>query len=139
MPDIFQDNRIATGHNNTAGLMNLEAIVVDGEYFVAVDDLGKWREGAPVLYGDGIGGVAGLPSTTWVSGHITLAHYHYLYTTLLGGSLSGRVTIRTRRYDPASYANYNAVLTIRPASDLNKTLGAYPNFIWTFTKLELIP
>lgn len=139
MPETFQNNQIASGANNVAGLVNIEAIAVSGEYFVGVNDLGAWRVGSPVLYGDGVSGTQGFISTRWVSGHITLEQYNYLYTTILSNSISAWVTIKTRALNPATYANYSAILTIGTPDTLNKVLGSYLNFVWTFTRLELIP
>lgn len=141
MPETFQDNQIATGHNNTAGLTNIEAILVDGNYFVAADDLGNWSFGTPVLYGDQTNGTQGIASTSWISGNITFAQYNYIYTTLLGGSISGRVTVRTRVNTPGTYANYNAILTIKSPAEIraNKTAVGYINFVWEFTGMTLIP
>jgi len=138
MPETFQDNRIAVGHNNVAGLVNIESIAVEGRYFTVVDDVGKWNHGVDVLYGDGLAGTQGIASTTWVCGHITLAQYDYIYTTLLGGSISGRVTIRTCRHKANTYANYNAVLTIASPNKLNKRNGVFTDFVWSFTGLTLI-
>ena len=140
MPELFQSNSIAIGANNVAGLTNIEAIAVDGVYFVAVNDLDKWREGAPVLYGDGIGGRQGITSTRWVSGFITAAQYNYIRTTLLVNSFSAEVTIRTRTYSDSTYANYSGVLTIPSPDELDAPVGGkYADFVWQFTKLVLIP
>lgn len=139
MPETFLNNQIASGANNVAGLVNIETIAVSGDYFVGVNDLGAWRVGATVLYGDGLSGTQGSISTKWVSGHITFEQYNYLYTTLLSSSISGWVTIKTRALNPATYANYSAILTIPTPDTLNGDLGYFPNFVWAFTKLELIP
>lgn len=139
MPETFQSNQIAIGHNNTAGLTNIEAIAVDGIYFVVQDDLGKWNFGADVLYGNGINGTQGFQSTRWVSGVITLAQYAYIYNTILVGALSGLVTIRTRQLSATTYANYNATLTIPSPDKLDKTTsGDYQNFVWLFTHLTAL-
>jgi|GEM_PF-2204966 len=140
MPETFQSNQISIGANNVAGLTNIEAIAVSGVYFVTVNDLDKWREGAPVLYGDGIGGRQGITSTQWVSGYITADQYNYIRATLLVGSFSAWVTIRTRAYLATTYANYSAVLTIPSPDELDAPIGGnYINFGWQFTQLTLIP
>lgn len=134
MAETFQQNQIASGNDNAAGLTNIETIAVDGQRFAPVDDLGKWR-GGNMVYRNGLLIPQGYASTSWVSGSITLEQWYYLYHTILSDAVSGPVTIRTRKYDPAAYANYNAILYIGQPPDETKQVDRYTGFVWRFTKV----
>ncbi|RMG82108.1 MAG: hypothetical protein D6712_15230 [Chloroflexi bacterium] len=131
------DNKIASGHNNTAGLTLIEELTdSDGVLFYPVNDRYQYQPGEFITRGDGIVIPIGLPTLQWQS-HLTLAQWDYIYTSLLGNTYSGTVTIRTRTTTD-TYANYNAILSITPPTDYDVLNGWINNFIWQFTHLEAI-
>ncbi|KKK80261.1 hypothetical protein LCGC14_2825260 [marine sediment metagenome] len=96
--DAFNDNQIAKGHDNYSGLGNIELILVDRDYLPRVHDFPFYREGVDRVTGDGITRGDGNDTTQWLSNGITDAQWWYLYTSILGGAHSGKVTFKTRRW-----------------------------------------
>lgn len=122
---------IASGYNNAAGLVNIELLSAGGKLFYAVAVAGsdvdlKTQE-------DGVGFESGFPQLVWTS-NVTRAQYAYIRDTVLSGSYSAPVTIRSR-YDDTSYANYNAILTIPRTRQLKRNYDLYEQMEWTFTRV----
>lgn len=135
----FRHNAIAQGHNNVAGLTNIENIIVDSIPFGVVEDLGLYREGVQVVRGDGQTATFGHPSIRWVTGGITIAQWHYLYNTLLSGSYSGDVTITSLLNNPTTAVNCNAILSLRNVSEYVSRQGIWlVDFEFDFSRVEVI-
>jgi len=138
MVETFQDNQIAVGWDDAGSLANIESTLVSSHYFVAVDDLSGYQAGAPYVDGDGITKYNGFKVVTWISGHVTHAQYWYIHDTILAGAFSGKVTVRTRTASLASYANYNAILSIPLPAEVEWVAGAITDFVWTFSRLDAL-
>jgi hypothetical protein len=145
--EVFNDNQIAKGYNNYSGLTNLELLSVDkGEtYFPRVNDFGLWRDGQPFVLGDGIERDNGFASTQWETTGITYQHWWYLYTSILGGNRSGKVTIKTRKYTPlmddtmtAKYVIANAILTLPPPPDSERAFLGYSQWVYNFSRIDIL-
>ena len=143
MAENFQEHAIAAGHDNTASLSS--GIIEDlsdanGIRFVPVEDIGFYNPGEPTIRSDTVIVPQGYASFKWKSGHITLAQYYYLYNTLLSGAMSGKVTVKTRKFDLSTYLNVNATLTLPWPDQLTKGSGGgeYVDFVWTFTRVTEI-
>ena len=141
--DAFNDNQIAKGHDNYSGLGNIELILVDRDYFPRVHDFPFYREGVDRVTGDGITRGAGNDTTQWLSNGITDAQWWYLYTSILGGARSGKVTFKTRRWAatvnttmPELYIIANAILDIGAPPDLNRAPLGYDQFVYNFSKIS---
>lgn len=134
----FQELKIAPGWDNSDNFVNLEDVKVNGWYFAPMEDLGKWSLGDEVIRGDGVMVTQGFNSTAWLASSLSLDHWHYLYQTILGNALSGKVTIRTRNYVVATYANYNAILTLPQPQTLTKTNRWYEDVVLRYTRLASI-
>lgn len=138
MAETFQDNKIASNWNNAGGLVNIETIVVSGIRFPAPDDLNDYSTGVPFVNGEGITFFNGYPSSTWIMGMITWDQYWYIYKIILSNKFSGKVTVRTRTVEVATYANYNAILTIDTPSELDRGVNELFDFVWRFSRLEAL-
>lgn len=120
----FQDNQIAAGHNNTAGLTNIGLIVPASHIaFPEPVVMPYHNPGILKIRTDGAVATIGFPSQVWMMPFLTYTHYDYLLETYCGDGYSGKVTIRTRiRKNP--YANYNATLVVpTPEELLNSNVG----------------
>jgi hypothetical protein len=138
MAETFQNDQIVAGWNNAGTLVNIETITVSGTRFEPVDDLSGYEPGAPYVDGDGITKYNGFARLTWISGSVTHAQYWYIHDTILAGAFSGKVTVKTRTASLASYANYNAILTIDPSTAINWVAGAVSDFVWKFVLREAL-
>jgi hypothetical protein len=133
----FNDYRIAVGHNNAAGLVNIESITPSGdEPFDAPDGLGKYRLSPNrVVRGNGLMFHQGLPSTRWEFATITQAQVRYLMETYCSNGYSGFVTIRTQTDNKEVYANFNAVMNLTDPSENSLIYPIYENYIVSFTRM----
>lgn len=140
---------IAKGHDNYAGLTNIELIAVGGntphDYLEPVDDLGLWSYGQSRVTGDGIARDDGYSSTGWQVGALAYAQRTYLKHSILGGKRSGNVTIKTRRdevpVDSTSSYKYiiaNAVMTMLPLPEESKYIAGVTNFVYRFDRIEIL-
>lgn len=138
MTATFENNCLAAGYDNPSGLVNIETLSVGGVYFCPVDDFGKWTDGSFVRDGEGVLQPQGYASTRWDAGFITLEQWYYLYTNILRGKRSGKVTIRTRRYESDYTVICNAVLDIGDPPALTKGVSAYFPFTYRFSRVQII-
>lgn len=139
MVETFQENEIAAGHDNIAGLTNIEGILVDSQYFEPVNDLGKWSGGVGTLRGsDGVTVAQGFESTSWAVGRITVPQWYYLFSNILGGKRSGPVTIKTQRYNPGFYVYCNTILNIGDPPALSRGVNDYFPFVYRYTRIKIL-
>lgn len=137
MAETFKDNQIVAGHNNAGSLENIETLQdADGIYFWYVEDYPHWSLGQEVIRGDKQKTTRGGETTFWRN-PVTFGQWYYIYHDILGDALSGNVTIRTRKFS-SSYANYNAILTIRNITEYQRNGNWLDDFIWEFSDLEAI-
>lgn len=140
MGEIYQsDLQIAVGNNNTAGLVAWESLTADGVTFLPVRSFGTYDIGERKTRLNGRPYFAGGAKVQFLASAITLAQYKYLKTTYCAGGYSGLVTIKVRTDDPATYANYNAVIIMSKESELEYRFNAYENVVIDFIDLEVIP
>lgn len=128
------DNQIASGWNNAAGLVNIETLVDSNGVYVApllYGGLGNYTRGLRRVGSDGVVYYEGYAVKVWTSVFLTYLQYDVVL------AYSGKVTLRTR-LNSGSYANYNAVLTLPDTSELNGGIGYYRDVTWTFTRLEAL-
>lgn len=148
---VHHGNKIAAGYNNYSGLTNIELISVGGntpqDYLLPVQDLGLWADGVERFGGDGIAKDDGYATTSWECAALSFSQWYYLYTTVLGGNRSGKVTIRTRRWHVPlnstmsySYVIANAILTLPPPPDTSRGVyvAGYEPFVYSFTRVQVI-
>lgn len=138
MTATFENDCIAAGYDNVSGLVNIESLSVGSVYFCPVDDFGKWTDGAFVRDGEGVLQPQGYAATRWDAGFITLEQWYYLYTNILRGKRSGKVTIRTRRYEPDYTVICNAVMDIGNPPALTKGVNSYLPFVYLFSHVQVI-
>lgn len=137
---IYQPNiQIAVGNNNTAGLVAWESLTADSVSFLPVRQFGTYDIGERKTRLNGRPYFAGDSKVQFLAGAITLAQYYYLKTTYCAGGYSGLVTINVRLDDPATYADYNAVMILAKESELTYRYNAYQDVIIDFIDLEAIP
>ena len=135
---VVFDAKIATGLNNVAGLQLLTDLSVSSIPFIEVRTMANVNRGLPRTMTSGIVKRSGYANTRWISGLLWLVQFEHLLTTY-----EGEVTIRTT-FNGITYANYNAVLDCGNLSDYTliydaKYGQAVQDFVWNFTRLELIP
>jgi hypothetical protein len=139
MAETFQSNAIAAGHNNAAGLVNIETIADSaGRRIKAVMDMKSWRFGVRKVGGNGVVKSQGIASFQWVSDVLWLEQYYYIYTTILSSAISAPVTVTTRKLVIGTYNNYNAILTIPDPADIPSENDHYLKFIWQFTEVTAL-
>lgn len=131
----FQDNKIAVGWNNAAGLVNIGAIV-PSSHIAFIEPIARpnWNPGVQRIRLDGLTYSTGYPSQVWLMGFITFQQYDYLLSTYCGGGQSGKVTVRVR-YRNHAYANFNAIMSIPVTDQLSATGQLFQNVPITFKKL----
>lgn len=132
---------IADGHNNAAGLTNIESLSAGGKAFYPVVGVGTYDPGIREFRGNQTTSFNGSPSLNWVSS-LTWAQYEKVlndYCDLVNSepSYSGLVTIRTRTTGSA-YANFNAQLILPPPIELQRNYTLYIPVKWTFIGLEAL-
>jgi len=137
MVATFENNELAFGHDNIAGLTNIETISVNSIYMSPVDDFGKWSQGNYVRDGAGNLQAQGYASTSWAAGYMTLPQWRYWFNWL-GGKRTGHVTLRTRRYEASYSVICNAVLDIGDPPSLLKGITAYIPFTYRFSRVTVI-
>lgn len=137
MVEQFQNCELAFGWDNQANLENIETWKIDSRYIVAPRDLGTWSDGLGSLNGESVDQPQGYPSFSWEFGHIPLLTWDYFHSRL-GFKRSGKVTVRTRRYEPDYSVICNAVMHIGDTPTLNKIGNAYTPFVATFTRVEIL-
>ena len=121
MPSPKYSFSLAAGHNNAAGLVNVENILPSSDrYFWPPKTPGGFNPGELIGRADDIIVTVGYASFVWVFDVLTLAQYNYLITTYStgGNTYSGKVTVRTVNA-ANSYANYNATMKIPPQPTRN--------------------
>ena len=134
----YQDYRIAAGHNNAAGLVNIEAITTGGLYFPPVRSRTTYEQGQAVERADGTLTFDGKPTVEWVMQALEPVMYSYLKTTYCAGGYSGLVTIRTRT-DGTTYANFNALLRLPMPNALRSSeAGWYDEVALKFIRMEAL-
>ena len=117
----FHDYKIAAGWNNAGGLVNIGTIIPPGNIrFFEPVARGNWNPGLRRVGLDGHVSTAGFRSQIWLIQSMTYAQYDYLLSTFCAGGFSGNVTVRTR-FRTTGYANYNAILEVPAADELDDT------------------
>jgi hypothetical protein len=124
---------IAAGWNATGSLVLITNIVVSTKYFSPVQGLGMYDEGEARFKLGGLIDDVGYAQFEWFSTMLPTIHYAYLYTTLLSGARSGKVTARTRLND-GSWVNRNAYLTLKKRPGESRVLETYTDLVWSFTR-----
>ena len=115
----IQDYQLAVGHDNEAGLTNVESTLPtfrSRPFYVR--GRGSFSEGVVRVKGDKGLYVTGYNTFAWQVSFLSYEQYAYLQTTYTtgGNSLSGPVTVRTRRFG-GTYSNYNATIRLPKIAD----------------------
>lgn len=120
------------GGTDPGSLVNVETLIADGRYFyvpVVIADTILRQPGA-----DGIPFERGYQSFTWQM-DLWRAQYSYLYNTVLGGRLQGRVVFRTLRVmDDSTYSTWRGILTLPDYSGFQRNFKLYQNVPLPFTR-----
>lgn len=136
---IQPEIKIASGHNNVAGLIAIEALIPSGDVaFQPVRNYGTFDVGQVKTRLNGRPYFAGRQSSQFISQVMTVSQFKYLKDTYCAGGYSGLVTVRLRPNTPASYTNYNATLVLPKEADLQYRQGYFLDVIWTFIDLQVI-
>lgn len=136
----WQEYALAYGNNNAASLQSIESITPSGDRgFVAVQGYSSYDEGIVNVRQDGLIYISGYPTAAWVFSALTRKQYQYLQSnyTVGGTSLSGYVTVRTRKED-GTFANFNAVLLLPKLPELNRRRKLYQDVTIRFVRLVAI-
>ena len=104
--------QLAAGHNNAAGLVVLQNILVSGKILGSrLSSIGSFVTGREIEYLDGTIQDDGFDAWEWTFNGLTIAEYAYFKTTFLAGARSGKVTAQTRLNEGA-FVVRNATLTL---------------------------
>lgn len=116
--------KIAAGWNVSAGsLVNIEVIKPTGsQYFYPPDPNPGYDDGNENVRGDQMVAFNGFPSVPWRFMILYRTQWYYLYHTINGDSLTGKVTINTLTNKDTTYTRLNAIM------DLPKLSGSQKNF-----------
>lgn len=132
----YPDIKIAAGNNNAAGLVAIESITPSSDRpFYAPQSYGSYSPGEARVRADGTVTFSGFAAVEWRFSVLTLRQFAYLQDTYCAGGWSGLVTIRTRTDDPATYANYNAVMVLPTFDDVNRQFKAFRDVTVRFNRL----
>jgi hypothetical protein len=140
--------RLKSGHVTKAALLADAASVVTS--FTGATSYAQWLVAEPLLITpyarrprllNGQVKAIGTLTFTWTLGILTDAMYDHLYTTILGGAMSGNVTVLTRnRLASTTPANQwvavQAIMTLPELTreGLNPRIGTYYSpFVVTFS------
>lgn len=124
------------GGTNPLNLVNVEALYAGGRYFTppTLEEDTILRQPG----GDGLPFERGYQSFMWQL-NLYRAQYAYVYTTILGGSLQGRVVFRTLRLmDNDTYSTWRGILTLPDFSGFSRNYTLYQNVPWQFTRCTLV-
>lgn len=123
---------IAAGLNNAGAMQNVE-LLTDGErYFNAPALVNDYILRQPVSGGLMVD--RGYQQFTWQS-NLWRGQYHYLYGTLLAGTLTNNVTFQTlRTADKLSYSVWQGKLTLPQMNEFQRNFQMYGNVQWQFTR-----
>ena len=138
MPVPYSGLQIAAGHNNAAGLVALESILVGNHYFYTPIFSGQYAPGLFKQRADDLLYISGFPFTVWMFRVLWRDQFNYLQTTYCAGGYSGLVTIRTRLDDEAAFYNCNTTLKLTPLSDAQKRQMVLTDYAVRYTRLEVI-
>ncbi len=147
---VLFGNQLAKGYNNFSGLANIELQAVGGnvpdDYLLSVDDLWTWLDGVDRVQGDGVTVVDGFASSGWQVGVLSRSQHYWLYTSILDGSRSGKVTARMHKpyFVPMDsimsyqYIIVNAILTLLPIPDESRGeyVAGFSPFFYRFTRID---
>lgn len=136
MTNSPQYNFAICGGTDPSNLVNVELLFAGDRYFypptLEVDSILR-QPGS-----DGLPFERGYQSFGWKS-DLWRAQYAYLYTTVLSGSLQGRVVFRTLRLmDDSTYSTWRGILTLPDFSGFSRNFKSYPGVPWTFTRCVLV-
>lgn len=132
------DYQLAAGHNNAAGLVNVENMTSGGYTLHAPTGLGTYSPGEEVVRGDGSITYDGQASVIWEFDLLEPTLLEYLSTTFCAGGYTGLVTVRTRTRS-TGYANYNARMIVPTPREIGKVeaLG-FPKVEIAFVRMVAI-
>jgi len=135
----YQDHQIAAGHDNAAGLVNIEDITDGSGYaFLFVRSVGQYVPGELVPTLNVSIAVLGVTKITWTWAALRTSQYEYLKDTYGGGGYTGLVTIRTTTTVKGTYANYNARMLLKPEAELQWFPPYYRDVAVDFIDLEAL-
>lgn len=133
--------KIAAGHNNAAGLTNIEDITPSSDVaFYPPVAYNKLSKGVVRVRADHTRYTTGVLQTRWEFAVMTRRQWRYLQSTFTtgGNSYSGLVTIRTMNAETGSYTNYNATIVLTPPSAYQPSPLAYEDVEVLFDEMTAI-
>lgn len=131
-----QGHAIVAGWNNQNLLKNITAYLgSDGANFLPVDDRNGYTPGVTQRLTNGGTTLQAKPIIRFTSPVITDGQIDFLYTTLLSGSESNKVTVRYHKYDSVGKAdtfdaNAWLNLNLEQLPGLQRVKNGYENFVW---------
>jgi hypothetical protein len=145
MTYITVNAQIAAGNNNAVGLAAITGLSdANGVLFIEPRTLAEQSRGQRVTRANGTVARLGYSRTVWTS-NLLLAQWKYLKDTY-----EGLVTVKLALAGSATFANYNAVLTLQDFEEMTYVVFAGAphdtGFIgsgfaaaqWIFTRLEAL-
>lgn len=133
---------IAAGYDVAlVSLIRLTSVIATGDTmpFRAPSARGYYEQGKELTTLDGIAFYGGYALTGWFWAAMSWPQYVYLYSTILGGSFSGPVTIYTRLGPLGSadtYYRMNAVLTLPQITAIDGKFYAPRKILASLTRLR---
>lgn len=141
---IYPEYQLAAGNNNAAGLQPIEYILAaldtarPGIPAFPPKAWARYTPGTAKIRGNGVVTFSGYPVAEWPVGFVTRTQARGLMTTYCSSGYSGLVTVRTRTDNPASYANYNAVMILPLLSDFRADQvkwDGYTDYVIRFVRM----
>lgn len=126
--------QLAAGHNNAAGLANVETTFGAPFWPLVV-----WDRGVRFERADSQITRVGFLAFDWQLDVLTFAQRALLSTTYCAGGDSGLVTVRS--WIPAmdgTYANYNGTIQLPDPKEAGPTIAAWQNALLRFTQVAAL-
>jgi hypothetical protein len=141
----FQLNAIARGHNNIAGLVNLETVEINEIFLQPVRDVGTYEGGQRVVNGIGQQKEAGFASQTLNAASLSNAQRWWLQTEILAGKISGPVTYKAHKYAvpmangmSAPLIVANAMMSLPPNRSTQRYVDGITDFRYIMNRVVVI-
>lgn len=137
---LYPDSKIAANYNNTGGLVPWESLRPSGDKrFLAPILYGKYNPGQRTYALDNMPFFRGFPAV--LNGEfafITQAQLYYLKVNYLSSGYAGKVTMRLRLEDWATYVNVNCIFDLSTMDQIKKTNRTFEHYLFTLRKVTTL-
>lgn len=136
---MYPESKIASGYNNTGGLVAWESIVPTGDVaFFAPVIYGSYDVGDKKFRLSGMPKYVGFGQAKAGWGVLTQAQRYYLQTQFCSGGYFGEVTMKFRLESPSTYVIANCILDLTKISEARKESKTFPEYFAYMQRLEII-